>query len=424
LKSGRTPIEARIDNKMGKIRREVCQMTINDQNAPHESVSKVKTRIFYMDNIRVYLTVLVILHHLAVGYGGSGGWAVYEADFRSIDALTTIIFTLFNAINQAYFMAFFFLLAGYFTPRSYEKKGSMAFFKDRLIRLGIPLVVYAIFISPVVAFITLNYAYNLNISLIDIYIDRIRYLVLGVDHLWFLQALLIFAGIYVTYQILNPQKRSSEELKTPYLNKFPTDKAIITLIGVLALITFSIRIFVLVGTTIIFNFQFAHFASYGFCFWLGILAYRGKWFANLPDSQAKRWIGITGLVLVALPMILLLFVDLNNPDFYPFFGGVTAESLVYSVWESIALLAFTISVLYIFQTKLNGSNKIVNNMAGSAYTAYIIHAFVIITLMILFLPLEVAAYIKFIIVALIGIPLIFGLSSLIRKIPYFSHVLG
>ena len=37
-------------------------------------------------------------------------------------------------------MGFFFLLAGYFTPASYERKGAGAFLTDRFVRLGIPLI--------------------------------------------------------------------------------------------------------------------------------------------------------------------------------------------------------------------------------------------------------------------------------------------
>jgi fucose 4-O-acetylase-like acetyltransferase len=39
-------------------------------------------------------------------------------------------------------MSAFFLLAGYFTPRSFERKGSKQFLIDRLIRLGIPIAIY------------------------------------------------------------------------------------------------------------------------------------------------------------------------------------------------------------------------------------------------------------------------------------------
>ncbi len=45
-------------------------------------------------------------------------------------------------------MGLLFLLAGYFTPISCDRKGGTAFARDRLSRLGIPWLVYLI--HPVV----------------------------------------------------------------------------------------------------------------------------------------------------------------------------------------------------------------------------------------------------------------------------------
>ena len=36
------------------------------------------TRLFYLDNLRIYLTILVILHHTAIAYGGAGDWAIID----------------------------------------------------------------------------------------------------------------------------------------------------------------------------------------------------------------------------------------------------------------------------------------------------------------------------------------------------------
>ncbi|MHA2072134.1 MAG: acyltransferase family protein, partial [Candidatus Thorarchaeota archaeon] len=298
--------------------------------------SPSKPRIFYIDNIRVYLTVLVILHHIAVGYGGSGAWLVYESSFYPIDDLTVILFTLFNAINQSYFMAFFFLLAGYFTPRSFEKKGGNPFSKDRLIRLGIPLVVYAAIVSPVAEFIARNYAYNQGWSFLDIIQNRIANIIIGVDHLWFLLALLFFAGFYVVYRRLRPADASNESA-----SPFPKDKLIIAAIVTVAVISYIIRIVSPIGYSFFFNFQFGHFTHYAFMFWIGILAYYGKWFDKLQSSQAKRWIGIAVLTVLLLPILLLAFIDLSSPDFTPFLGGLTLESLIYSFWESFALISIS-----------------------------------------------------------------------------------
>ena len=35
-------------------------------------------RLLFMDNLRVFLTILVVLHHLAITYGASGSWFYLE----------------------------------------------------------------------------------------------------------------------------------------------------------------------------------------------------------------------------------------------------------------------------------------------------------------------------------------------------------
>ncbi|MEO1258629.1 MAG: hypothetical protein AAFZ15_07520 [Bacteroidota bacterium] len=34
----------------------------------------IKSCIFYIDNLRIFLTALVVLHHLAITYGAPGDW--------------------------------------------------------------------------------------------------------------------------------------------------------------------------------------------------------------------------------------------------------------------------------------------------------------------------------------------------------------
>ena len=286
-----------------------------------------KSRIFYIDNLRIYLTILVILHHIAMGYGGSGGWFVNESDFYQINEATQIMFLLFNAINQSYFMAFFFLLAGYFIPRSLEKKGGSNYTKDRLIRLGIPLVAYVIFISPVTEFIVRNYAYNQGWTFTEVIINRISNMNIGVDHLWFILVLLLFSGFYVLYRKIRPMYKPGSE------KPFPKDRMILASILAIAAITFVVRIVSPVDAVYILNFKFGHFTSYVFMFWFGILAYQGKWFDKLESAQAKRWIGIAVCVVIALPILLILMIDPSAPDIAPFMGGLTLESLMFSIWE-------------------------------------------------------------------------------------------
>lgn len=414
-------------NLQYKAQRMGLKMTVNNSKVNNIQSKSVNKRVFYIDNIRIYLTLLVILHHLAICYGGSGDWAIHESDFRPIDEITVIIFTIFNIVNQSYFMAFFFLLAGYFTPRSFDKKGTIVYVKDRLIRLGIPLVVYAVFFSPLVEFILYNYAYgdpNQYISLFDVWDSRINQLKIGVDHLWFLLALLIFALIYVLYRIVR-DALSLKHTNPLFVNQFPRNRVIVSSIGIIALMTFIVRIFFLSGETIIFNFQLGHFIHYTFFFWVGILAYHGKWFESLSDSQARQWILVAVLSFPLLVLLMLGLIDFDSSEpFGPFLGGLTYQSLVYSTWESLALLSISITLLYIFQKNFNYSNPLLKELAASSYTAYIIHAIFIITFAIILLPLDISASVKYVIISVIGVPSIFLISYCIRKLPLVTKVLG
>ena len=64
-----------------------------------------KTRLFFVDNLRILLIILLVLHHLAITYGHSGEWYYYDG---RPDDLTVLLATLFTAVNQAFFLAFFF----------------------------------------------------------------------------------------------------------------------------------------------------------------------------------------------------------------------------------------------------------------------------------------------------------------------------
>ncbi len=102
-------------------------------------------RLFFLDNLRVLLIMLVIAGHLAATYSGSDVWYYYEP---TKDEVASIILSIFGVTVQAFTMGLFFLIAGYLTPGAYDRKGATAFLKGRLLRLGIPLLIYDLFIAP------------------------------------------------------------------------------------------------------------------------------------------------------------------------------------------------------------------------------------------------------------------------------------
>src|SRR5689334_4130501 len=80
-------------------------------------------RLLYIDNLRILLIIGVLVQHLSVTYGALGAW-----DYRDPgnNLLTGIILSIPNGIGMAWGMGFFFLIAGYFTPGAYDRKGPRA----------------------------------------------------------------------------------------------------------------------------------------------------------------------------------------------------------------------------------------------------------------------------------------------------------
>lgn len=96
---------------------------------------KLRDRLYFADNLRTWLITLVVLHHLAIVYTGVG--AFYYVEPPPSYPLPLVVLVIFIVVNQAYFMGLLFLISGYFSPGSLERKGVRRFVKDRLIRLGI-----------------------------------------------------------------------------------------------------------------------------------------------------------------------------------------------------------------------------------------------------------------------------------------------
>ena len=88
------------------------------------------TRLNCLDNIRVLLTAFVVLHHAAITYSDIPLWYYTEPPHDG----SSVALDLFLAFNQAYFMGFFFLVAGFFVPGRSTARASAASCGDRLVR--------------------------------------------------------------------------------------------------------------------------------------------------------------------------------------------------------------------------------------------------------------------------------------------------
>jgi glucan biosynthesis protein C len=381
--------------------------------------AKATGRLVFVDNIRVLLTILVILFHLMITYAGTGDW--YYTEDRQ-DLITGALGAWFLAVNQAYFMGLFLLISAYFVPGSYDRKGAGRFLKDRLIRLGIPLALYSWIIRPMLVYLDPVKSPSPRPPFWDFltghyFVDQA---ILGSGPLWFIEILLLFSALYALWRLLaRPRSTAASAVES----RFPSSGRIALTALLMGIAGFLVRLGLPMGWNLeVLNLQFPFFVQYIVLFVLGLIAYRRNWLLGLPDRVGRLWLGIAG-GLILLFWLLLLGGGAIDQGFDAFGGGWHWQALAYALWESYLCLAMCIGLIYLYRRYGDRQGRMMRFLSRNAYTAYLIHEVLIVMLGYAARDLMVYPLLKWVLVALAALPLCFGLGSLIRKLPYADRVL-
>ena len=393
-----------------------------------KTVTTTKTsagsRMLYIDNLRILLTVLVILHHLAIGYGGLGSWYYQEAGPMS--DVGEILMVFFAGINQAFFMGFFFLISSYFTPGSVDRKGSWVYIKDRLIRLGIPLIFYIICLAPIIKYATSRSVIRFNASLFQsFWTSSINYIKsypdIGIDvgPLWFVLTLLVFSIVYgLGRLVINPASTLSRgETQTP------GNMAIALFALGVGLVTFTVRIWLPIGWEYwLLHLQFPFFPQYIAMLTVGILAYRRNWFAGITATMGKQW-AVTAVAAVVVFTLIFQLGEGFDRNLLLMRGGLRWQSLALAIWEQVICVSVVISLIAWFRRRFNQQGVVTQGLSGAAYAAYIFHAPVIVLLAVSLRRARMDLGLKFLWVAPFAVALSFLVGYLFKQLPGARRIL-
>jgi glucan biosynthesis protein C len=382
-----------------------------------DSEPKGRSRLLYIDNLRVLLTILVILHHLAIGYGAEGGWAYKEAGPRSV--VSAVLMTWFVAVNQSFFMGLFFLLSSYFLPGSYERKGAGSYVLDRLKRLGIPWAVYELVIHPFLDYSLLRPTEfpKYFLRYLPLYWERVRSY--ADSPMWFLEMLLVFSFLYVVWRLLTGRRA----VAAPTQEQAPGNPAIALLALLLGLATFVVRIKWPIGRWYEpLHWQIAHLPQYVALFALGILAYRRGWSDSLSTAQGRLWGRVALLLAPVFPVVAIAGGALRR-GLGPFFGGRRWQALFYAPWDQAMCVAVSVALLVLFRARLNHQGKLLAALSASAYGAYIFHGPVIIWLAMALRGVRMEMGLKFLVVAPFAVTLTFLVAYVAKKLPVARSIL-
>ncbi|MCX5814053.1 MAG: acyltransferase family protein [Proteobacteria bacterium] len=375
-----------------------------------------KERLYYLDNLKVFLIILVIMHHVGQAYGSTGGIWFYSYPGERAKPLGLLF--LFNA---SFFMGLFFFISGYFYPVSFDRHGARKFIIDKLMRFGIPLIFAALFMIPVMEFVK-YLKYTNCISFQDFYIQHwlnfapttaVIQSTRNFGHLWFVEHLLVYSILYAAIRtVLQKLAPSLSISATRHVRLY----AIILYILALGVVTHLMRttwgfpINRWIGFLGFIQMEPAHIPQYLSLFILGILVYRWSFLDSITTPRNMFWL-LPGVGIYVITIVQLY---------------TTGRQTAFFLWEyreALLCVGVCIGLLALFKTLFNRTGRFMQILADNAFGAYIFHVPVVVALQFAFDPVKAGAFTLFMIVSVLSIPGSFLVSLLVRLIPGIKKIL-
>jgi glucan biosynthesis protein C len=357
-------------------------------------------RIYYLDSLRIVLTILVIVHHVGQAYGPTGGyWPVQES------ARAGILGPFFT-VNRSFFMSLFFMISGYFMVSGYERNGFAGFLRNRLVRLGVPVVVFAGLMLPCRIFL-----FGEHITRWDDYFNA--------GHLWYLENVLLFSVVYAVWRKLRESSTKNAARPVGEAQR-PAPRLPVTFAALLAVAVVCgiVRIWSPIDrwTNLLgfFRVAFADLPRDLAFFIFGAIAFRRGWFESYPTRRGMFWLAVGFGAAIAWYSWSLI------PH-----SGVSARAfeVSYLVWEEMIAFGMCIGLLVLFRQAVGAQGRFGKFLAANQYSAYFWHPILIVGIQMAALSLPLGPFIKFILVSAVGVPVVFLWSGLMRGIPAVRKVL-
>ncbi|MEU7476545.1 acyltransferase [Lentzea sp. NPDC042327] len=356
-------------------------------------------RIRYLDNLRIFLTFLVVVHHCAAPYSTIDVWPNWQPPASEAEAVPL---TLLLVVNQSFFMGFFFLLSGCFAPGAADRRGPRAFAVERLRRLGIPLLAFVVLLRPLFDLPTyLALPAGTRPSFVAYYFTAWE-----VGPAWFLEVLLIFSLGYALFLHL---RGTAAPVRSQPLRR--RDLLVFTL--VLAVATYGWRILVPLGTDepVLGLPSPSYLPQYVLLFFAGVVAYRRRWLESLP--QRTGWFGVVLVVTSFVPLALggyRGFVAAGE------LAGYDLPHLALALWESAFAVGVVLVLLRVFARFAAGSSRFSRYLADNAFAVYLVHAPVIVGVVAVLQPLDAAPVPKFLLALVIAATASWAVSGGLRRV--------
>lgn len=365
----------------------------------------MKTRIYFLDNLRTFAIFLVVTVHAGIVYEQvlMNNWIVIDPDKNDNIGLVRMYLDLIV-------MYTIFFVSGYFIPDSLRKNGTLAFLKGKFKRILLPWVIAVFTLIPAYKFIFL---YSRGLPQEPWYSYFHIFHRAGADPsffandpnqnwLWFLPVLFLFQVLYL---LLNKVKL------WPVKISMTTGVIIMVLLSVVYSMILSEAGLTGWHHSGFLEFQRERLLPYFLIFLLGALSREQKVFTK-PKNMKLYIIANVVLTLglgIFTVVALNLFFNLIDPGRNYFFVSSFVDRIVYYLTALLSMLSLLYVLLHTFRFSFNKTNPLMEMLNRNSYAVYIIHVVVLGIIATIMVPLSLPAFVKYLLLTV----LTFGVSNLL-----------
>ncbi|MEO8104060.1 MAG: acyltransferase family protein [Betaproteobacteria bacterium] len=374
-------------------------------------------RLPWVDHLRTLMIVLVVNLHACVSYSHVGDWYFMSAQEPTLAA--KVPFIVWQAHLQSFFMGLLFFISAYFAYGSLARHGTRAFVRERLVRLGLPALLYMLVIHPFILLVLnpWNHDFGAPITFYVNYLFTGRFLGAS-GPLWFAVALLIFCLALAGWRAMRPLPASVDATQPAV----PSGTFLLLFALAIGLGSFAVRLVQPIGTNVL-NMQLCFFVQYVTFFLAGLHAARHGWLLPLAQSSRARIAGWLALFGGPTLLLAIMFIGAKTAPPEAFFGGWRWQAFGYAMWEQLAGVGLSLGLLALFSRNFNFERPWLRWLADRSFGVYCLHAPVIIALAMLYRALPQNMYALVALLTVTGLTFSFILADIGRRLPGLRRIL-
>ncbi len=363
----------------------------------------MNSRMYFFDNLRAFIVLLVIVFHVALGYMDPPikWWYVNDTQHNPI-------FNVFVMNTDVFIMPIMFLVAGYFTIPVLQKKGMNTFVKEKFFRIIVPWIAGVLILAPAITYM-IWYSRTSTPPAYMSYLFANFFTAVSFNHAhyWFLGVLSwLYAICIVMYQV-NP---------AIFQKKVAPAKPSAGFLFFFALLTgaafFIPNLFfhadAWLSTLYVISFQPTRLFIYVCYFFLGIYAWRNQWFTESGYMPSVTCWGSLALLM----MLVFSYYRITVVNTAPM-----ALKAGHALVHAFFCLTIAFAFIAFFHKHVNSKAYLWRRLSANSYTIYYIHQGIVLPITYMVQKMALSIWVKYFSVAITCVVLCFLVSEYVIEKP-------